>query len=173
MYLIETFHILKLSKRATQASWTFSFLRCSFLRSFRIGHLGVWLHLHRLCSAQNIYLLRLRHSSPEGVQPVGQAASGAAGPPRGQSQLVGTTSGVVIGQLKHAAGLLQALIHVQPLPERFLLLLQLSADTPWAGDRFFFALRVEDSSTALTPAKANEKQNKCVYIMCVLVGWWT
>lgn len=65
-------------------------------------------------------------------------------------------SGVVVGQLKHVASLLQALIHVQPPPERLLLLLQLSSDTPWAGDRLFFALGMENGSTTFTPVKANQ-----------------
>lgn len=62
-------------------------------------------------------------------------------------------SGVLVGQLEHAASLLQALVHVQPLPERLLLLLQLPADTPRTGDRLFFALGMEDGSTALAPAR--------------------
>lgn len=43
-------------------------------------------------------------------------------------------SGVLVGQLEHGARLLQALIHIQLPPEGLLLLLQLPADTPWAGD---------------------------------------
>lgn len=65
-------------------------------------------------------------------------------------------SGVLVGQLKHVASLLQALVHVQPLPERLLLLLQLPADTPRTGDRLFFALRMENGSTTLAPVKASE-----------------
>lgn len=43
-------------------------------------------------------------------------------------------SGVLVGQLEHGARLLQALVHIQLLPEGLLLFLQLPADTPWAGD---------------------------------------
>lgn len=67
----------------------------------------------------------------------------------------GLQSGVLVGQLEHGAGLLQAFVHVQLPPEGLLLLLQLPADAPWAGDRLLFALRMEDSSTASTPARAD------------------
>lgn len=44
-----------------------------------------------------------------------------------------------------------------------MLLLQLSPDAPRAGDRLFFAFRMEDGTTALTPAKANhgDGEHKC------------
>lgn len=64
----------------------------------------------------------------------------------------GLQSGALVGQLEHGACLLQALVHVQLPPEGLLLLLQFPSDTPWAGDRLFFALRMEDSSTAFTSA---------------------
>lgn len=67
----------------------------------------------------------------------------------------GLQSGVLVAQLEHGARLLQALVHIQLPPEGLLLLLQLPADTPWAGDRLFFALGMEDSSTAFTPACRN------------------
>lgn len=96
------------------------------------------------------------YSSSKGLHLASSEATGADGSLRVRAwQRAPAESGVLVGQLKQVASLLQALIHVQPPPERLLLLLQLSAYTPGAGDRLFFAFRMENSSTAFTPAKAN------------------
>ena len=89
----------------------------------------------------------------------------------------GLQSGVLVAQLEHGARLLQALVHIQLPPEGLLLLLQLPADTPWAGDRLFFALGMEDSSTAFTPAKTKHgdvnktAEHKSLGDLCLLL--WT
>lgn len=92
-------------------------------------------------------------SLPKGANWLVRKPPGAGGWLLGESWLGGRPeSGVLIGELKHGARLLQALVHVQPPPERLLLLLQLSADTPRAGDRLLFAFGMENGSTAFTPA---------------------
>lgn len=103
----------------------------------------------------NIYLCLAEdetHSSAEGGELAAEEAAGVPGHREASAGWAPAPSGVVVGQLEHGASLLQALVHVQPPPERLLLLLQLPADTARAGDRLFFALGMEDGSTTFTPA---------------------
>lgn len=78
----------------------------------------------------------------------------------GSRSLACSQSGVLVGQLEHGAGFLQAFIHIQLPPEGLLLLLQLPSDTPWAGDRLFFALGMEDRSTAFASVKAKHRSDQ-------------